>query len=100
MSFATRRDDGFYRRLPLAEQPEYQTRTRIDVADVPPLSNGAVVIDVTPRSIQYQDGLHTWFVDKFDKTIVRSYREHRSEEDIEAGAFPVSSFFDDEGGLL
>jgi hypothetical protein len=101
MSFAQRQHGGVYRRLHLRDEPQYQTHRRIeDLKGVPPLSDTAVVADVTIHTIRYDDGVHTWFVDRNDKRLIRAYRRYRKQEDIDDGAFPVAVYFDDGRGSL
>ena len=100
MSLARLRIDGFARVIPLQSRPEYQERRRLDVDDVPPLTDTAKVAGVTANSIRYEDGPQVWHVDRFDKAIIRDYREYRSQEDIDAGAFPIVAFYNDGKGQL
>jgi hypothetical protein len=100
VSFAARQHGDIYRRLTLSDKPEYQEYRRIELSEVPPLSDAAVLTNVTPYSIRYDDGLHTWYVARSDKTIIRGYRLRRSDADVEDGAFPIVAFFNDEKGLL
>ena len=94
----TARANGFVRTVPLHNNSEYQTSTQISLADVPPLSVTAVVGKVTQHSIRYDDGLSVWYVDRFDKTIIRGYREYRSQDEVDAGAFPIIAWFNDDRG--
>lgn len=100
MSSVLRKADGIYRRPILSDQPEHQRCKQIDLSEVPQLSDKASLADVTPFSMRYDDGLQTWYVNRFDKTVIRAYREYRNEEDIEDGAFPVSVTYSDDKGQL
>ena len=100
MTVATSQANGYFRNVPLHENEAYQTYTEITAADVPPLSATAEVANVTPRSIRYDDGRHTWYVDPRDKSVLRAYRLRRTAEDIEAGAFPNLKVYWDEKGPL
>lgn len=100
MTIATTLATGYSRTVPLHDSDAHQTCEQIDLDDVPEMPGSAVVGDVTPRSIRYDDGQRTWFVQPSDKTVIRAYRERRREQDIKAGAFPTVAYFYDEKGPL
>jgi hypothetical protein len=100
VSFAHRQADGFARVIPLANRPEFRQCRHLSLDDVPPLTDAAKVADVTPFSVRYEDGLQAWCVDRFDKTVIRAYREYRNESDVDAGAFPIVAFYNDGKGQL
>jgi hypothetical protein len=89
-----------FRTIPLDNVAEFQECLLIDIGDVPEMPDTAQVGRVTPRSVRYDAGRESWFVDPADKGIIRAYRKQRSAEDIEAGAFPNISQYFDEGGPL
>jgi hypothetical protein len=97
---STVRQESVYRSLPLNGREEFQECKVLEPADVPPLSDDAVVANRTIRSVCYQDGLKVWWVDRFDKSIIRAYRENRDPKDVEAGAFPYASRYKDSKGPL
>ena len=100
MTIATTLATGYSRTVPLHDRDEYQTCDQIDLDDVPEMPGSAVVGDVTPRSVRYDDGQRAWWVHPSDKTVTRCFRERRSQNDIDAGAFPTRVFyFDDKGPL-
>lgn len=100
MTIATTLATGYSRTVPLHNSDVHQTCEQIALDDVPEMPGSAVVGDVTPRSIRYNDGRRTWFVHPSDKTIIRAYRERRRDQDIKAGAFPTAVMFYDEKGPL
>ena len=100
MSFAHRQPDGFTRAIPLTNRPEFRQCRQLSLDEVPPLTVSAKIADATPYTIRYEDGLQAWSVDRFDKTVIRAYREYRNESDIDAGAFPIVAFYNDGKGQL
>lgn len=100
MTIATTQATGYSRVIPLNDTEEYQVCHEMEIGDVPEVSTAAVVGNVTPRSIRYDDGRQSWFVAPHDKTLIRAYRERRREQDIQAGAYPtLSLYFDNKGPL-
>jgi hypothetical protein len=100
MTVATTLATGYSRTVPLHDSDTHQTCDQIALDAVPEMPGSAVVVDVTPRSIRYEDGQHAWWVDTRDKTIIRAYRERRRDQDIKAGAFPARvTYFDEKGPL-
>ena len=100
MTVATRQADGYFRTVPLHESDDHQSWSEIDRDEVPDLPDTATVGDVTPRSVRYDNGRESWFVDPRDKAVLRAYRERRRDEDIKAGAFPTSKLYYDGKGPL
>jgi hypothetical protein len=97
---ATQHFTGCYRYVPQHDSDEQQECMEITVDRVPGMPETATVGDVTPRSVRYDDGTQSWFVDPTDKGLVRAYREKRIQEDIDAGAYPLLAFYHDERGPL
>lgn len=100
MNVATTLATGYSRTVPLHDSDKHQSCREIEIGDVPEMPHTAVVADVTPRTVRYEDGPHTWFVDPRDKTVIRAYRKRRNQQEIEAGAFPTIAFFYDGKGPL
>lgn len=100
MTIATTSATGYSRTVPLHDSDSYQTCDEITLEDVPEMPGSAVVGDVTPRSIRYNDGRRSWWTDPRDKAIMRAYRERRHEQDIAAGAFPAIALYHDGKGPL
>lgn len=100
MTVATTLATGYSRTVPLHDSDAHQTCEEIALGDVPEMPGSAVVGDVTPRSIRYDDGRRAWWLHPSDKTIVRAYRERRHEQDIKAGAFTTAILYHDGKGPL
>ncbi len=100
MILSGQRTGSFFRTIPLHESEEHQTWTELSLSDVPALPDSAVVGKVTARTVRYDDGDESWFVDPRDKQVIRAYRKRRNEADIEAGAYPMlAAYFDEKGPL-
>lgn len=100
MTVAGHHGSSYFRTIPLDDVAEFQECLLITAEDVPEMSETARVARVTPRSVRYDAGRESWFVDPSDKGIIRAYRKQRSEEDIAAGAFPNVAQYSDEKGPL
>ncbi len=100
MTYLAHHPNTYYRSVPLHDSEEHQASVELALADVPEISVSAVVVSATPRSIRYDEGGRSWFVHPRNKNLVRAYRERRSPEDIEAGAFPLIAYYHDGKGAL
>lgn len=92
--------NALYRFVRLQDSADFQTCTELALSEVPPLSDNAVVVRVTPRSVRYDDGQESWFTDPRNKRILRAYRKKRDDDEIEAGAYPLVAVFTDGKGAL
>jgi hypothetical protein len=89
----------YYRTIPLMDD-KHQEYSEISASEVPPLCPKATVSNATPRSIRYDSGQESWWVNPRDKTIIRAYTKRRSDAEVNAGAFRTLLVFRDEKGPL